>query len=55
MTELEQHLERGTTEWRHVERQYEQLHKEMLLVLDQRDEARKELAQLRDPLGRFTP
>ncbi len=36
-------LETATTEWRHVERQYESLHREMLLILDQRDEARREL------------
>ena len=52
--QLEGLLEHATSEWRHVEHQYEQLHKEMLLVLDQRDEARRELATLRDRLGRFS-
>jgi chromosome segregation ATPase len=54
VAELEGQLEHATSEWRHVERQYEQLHKEMLLVLDQRDEARRDLALLRERLGRFT-
>ncbi len=39
-------LENANTEWRHVDRQYEQLHREMLVILDQRDEARRELEAL---------
>lgn len=45
--ELDAQLDRATAEWRHVERQYEQLHREMLAVLDQRDEARRELGRLK--------
>jgi chromosome segregation ATPase len=41
---LAKELEHARDEWHHVERQYEQLHKEMLLMLDQRDEARRALA-----------
>jgi|APLak6261679142_1056127.scaffolds.fasta_scaffold00031_37 chromosome segregation ATPase len=48
---LTQQLEQATTEWRHVERQYEQLHREMLVILDQRDEARRELDAIRQRLG----
>jgi chromosome segregation ATPase len=44
---LQGQLEHATAEWRHVDRQYEQLHKEMLVLLDQRDEARRELELLR--------
>ncbi len=40
-------LDDASAELRHVERQYEQLHREMLTLLDQRDEARKELELLR--------
>jgi chromosome segregation ATPase len=47
VTALEGQLEHATSEWRHADRQYEQLHKEMLALLDQRDEARAELEQLR--------
>jgi chromosome segregation ATPase len=41
--ELSAQLEHATTEWRHVERHYETLHREMLTLLDQRDEARRQL------------
>jgi len=40
-------LEQVTARWQDVERQYERLHKEMLLVLEQRDEARQQLEQAR--------
>jgi chromosome segregation ATPase len=41
---LEGQLAHASTEWVHVNRQYEALHREMLVLLDQRDEARRELA-----------
>ena len=44
-------LETATTEWRHTDRQYEQLHKEMLTILDQRDEARRELDAIKQRFG----
>jgi len=44
-------LDNATSEWRHVDRQYEQLHREMLTLLDQRDEARRELEVLKTRLG----
>lgn len=36
-------LQQVTAQWQEVERSYERLHKEMLLVLEQRDEARQQL------------
>lgn len=50
-TELTSKLETATTEWRHTDRQYEQLHKEMLVILDQRDEARRELDAVKQRFG----
>lgn len=47
----EQKLENATAELRHVERTYEQLHREMLTLLDQRDEARRELTVIKTRLG----
>lgn len=40
-----QQLSEVTAHWQHVERQYEALHREMLTVLEQRDEARRLLEQ----------
>lgn len=48
---LTQQLEQATGEWRHVERQYEALHREMLVILDQRDTARQELDTIKARLG----
>lgn len=42
---LDAQLVRAKSEWHHVERQYEALHKEMLTLLDQRDEARRLLSK----------
>lgn len=53
-TAAEQRLDEATNELRHVERTYEQLHKEMLTLLDQRDEARRELNLVKTRLG-ITP
>ena len=50
-TATQAQLEASTTERHHVERQYEQLHREMLILLDQRDEARRELGLLKTRLG----
>jgi chromosome segregation ATPase len=36
-------LAKATTTWQQVERQYEALHREMLLTLEQRDDARRQL------------
>lgn len=49
--ELTSQLENATAEWRHTDRQYEALHKEMLTVLDQRDQARGELDAIKQRLG----
>lgn len=51
VAELTGQLETATAEWRHTDKQYEQLHKEMLLILDQRDEARRELDTLQQRFG----
>lgn len=51
VAELSTEAERATSEWRHVDRQYEQLHREMLTILDQRDEARRELGDLKARFG----
>ena len=51
VAELTSKLETATTEWRHTDRQYEQLHKEMLVILDQRDEARRELDTIKQRFG----
>lgn len=51
VAELTGQLETATTEWRHTDRQYEQLHKEMLTILDQRDEARRELDAIKQRFG----
>ncbi len=51
VAELTTQLETATTEWRHTDRQYEQLHKEMLTLLDQRDEARRELDTIKQRFG----
>lgn len=51
VTELASQLEAATNEWRHTDRQYEQLHKEMLVILDQRDEARRELETIKQRFG----
>lgn len=51
VTELASQLETATNEWRHTDRQYEQLHKEMLVILDQRDEARRELDTIKQRFG----
>lgn len=51
VAELMGQLETATTEWRHTDRQYEQLHKEMLTILDQRDEARRELDTIKQRFG----
>ncbi|MFT3711501.1 MAG: hypothetical protein QM817_28025 [Archangium sp.] len=49
--ELTNKLENATAEWRHTDRQYEALHKELLVVLDQRDQARLELDSIKARLG----
>lgn len=49
--ELTGKLETATNEWRHTDRQYEALHKELLVVLDQRDQARTELDAIKQRLG----
>lgn len=51
IAELEAKLETATAEWRHTDRQYEVLHKEMLTILDQRDEARRELDTIKSRFG----
>lgn len=51
VAELASQLETATNEWRHTDRQYEQLHKEMLTILDQRDEARRELETIKQRFG----
>ncbi len=51
VAQLTAQLETATTEWRHTDRQYEQLHKEMLTILDQRDEARRELDSIKQKFG----
>ncbi len=51
VAELVSRLETATNEWRHTDRQYEQLHKEMLVLLDQRDEARRELDIIKQRFG----
>jgi hypothetical protein len=40
-SQMQQELHGVTERWREVERQYEALHREMLLTLEQRDEARR--------------
>jgi uncharacterized coiled-coil DUF342 family protein len=47
ISQLEKDLSHATEEWHHTNRQYEQLHREMLVLLDQRDEARRQLDALR--------
>jgi hypothetical protein len=47
MNVLQRKLDHASTEWVQVNWQYEQLHKEMLTLLDQRDEARRALAALK--------
>lgn len=49
--ELTGKLDNATNEWRHTDRQYEALHKELLVVLDQRDQARTELEAIKARLG----
>ncbi|MCA2978760.1 MAG: hypothetical protein INH41_07535 [Myxococcaceae bacterium] len=44
--QLEKELAHASGELQHLNRQYEQLHREMLQLLDQRDEARRQLQQL---------
>lgn len=51
LTQTSGQLEAATVEWKHVEREYERLHREMLAMLDQRDEARRELKALKSRLG----
>jgi chromosome segregation ATPase len=51
VAELTGQLETATAEWRHTDKQYEQLHKEMLVILDQRDEARRELDTIKQRFG----
>ncbi|MDP3574352.1 MAG: hypothetical protein Q8S42_27240 [Archangium sp.] len=51
VAELTTQLETATNEWRHTDRQYEQLHREMLTILDQRDEARRELDTIKQRFG----
>lgn len=51
VAELTAKLETATEEWRHTDRQYEQLHKEMLTILDQRDEARRDLDTIKQRFG----
>jgi chromosome segregation ATPase len=48
LAQLEKDLAHATAEWHHTNRQYEQLHREMLVLLDQRDEARRQLESLRE-------
>lgn len=45
-------LQQVTAQWQEVEHSYERLHKEMLLVLEQRDEARQRLKTLSPGSGR---
>ena len=45
--QLEQQLAEALNEWRHTDKAYQQLHGEMMQVLDQRDEARRELATIK--------
>lgn len=47
ITELTAQLEAATNEWHHTGKLYELLHREMLSVLDQRDDARRELEALK--------
>lgn len=47
VAQLEKDLAHASNELAHTNRQYEQLHKEMLVLLDQRDEARRQLESLR--------
>lgn len=47
LAQVEKDLAHAITEWHHTNRQYEQLHREMLVLLDQRDEARRQLEALR--------
>lgn len=47
ISELISQLETATNEWHHTGKLYELLHREMLSVLDQRDDARRELEALK--------
>ncbi len=47
VAQVEKDLAHATEEWQHTNRQYEQLHREMIVLLDQRDEARRQLEALR--------
>ncbi|MBL8921168.1 MAG: hypothetical protein JNJ54_20055 [Myxococcaceae bacterium] len=47
VAQLEKDLAHTSTELAHTNRQYEQLHREMIVLLDQRDEARRQLDALR--------
>ena len=51
VAELTQQLETATTEWRYADKQYETLHGEMMVILDQRDEARRELDTIKQRFG----
>lgn len=49
--QLTAQLENATNEWRHADKQYSQLHSEMMVLLDQRDEARRELENIKSRFG----
>lgn len=49
--QLTNSLENATAEWRHADKQYAQLHNEMMVLLDQRDEARRELDTIKTRFG----
>lgn len=49
--QLTAQLENATNEWRHADKQYSQLHSEMMVLLDQRDEARRELETIKTRFG----
>lgn len=51
VAELTQQLETATAEWRYADKQYETLHGEMMVILDQRDEARRELDTIKQRFG----
>lgn len=51
VAELTAQLETATTEWRYADKQYETLHGEMMVILDQRDEARRELDTIKQRFG----
>ncbi len=51
MEPLQQQLEHATGEWRHADAEYAKLHAEMMVLLDQRDEARRNLDAIKTRFG----